>query len=160
MRQFTVNGLAVDSATNAPVVLLRELDGERILPIWIGPAEANAIAMRLGHVQAPRPMTHDLMLRFLDGAGLTLRRVVISDLRDHTYYAEIVLEGTGRVVRIDARPSDSIALALRAEAPIYIADEVFIQEFGSDPDDDRERFDRLRERLKRTDPGDFGNVTL
>lgn len=160
MREFTVTGLAMDSATNAPVVLLRELDGERILPIWIGPAEANAIAVRLADLETPRPLTHDLMTRLLDGAGLNVERVVISDIKDHTYFAELVLEGTGRIVKIDARPSDCIALALRAEAPIYISDTVYLAEFGSDPDDAYDRFERLRQRLRRTEPGEFGNVTL
>jgi len=157
MRRFTVSGLAVDSGTRAPVVLLRELDGEHVLPIWIGPAEANAIALKLGDVEPPRPMTHDLLQQVVEGAGYILQRVIISDLKDHTYFAELILEGEGTVVKVDARPSDSIALALRTESPIYVSDNVYLKEFGEDPTDESGRYDRLRARLKRIDPGEFGD---
>jgi bifunctional DNase/RNase len=158
MQQFTVTGLAVDSANESPVVLLKELDGDRVLPIWIGPAEANAIALRLAGVDPPRPLTHDLIQRVLDGAGLTVQRVIISDLQLNTFYAEIVLEGSSSVIKIDARPSDSIALALGARAPIFVSDSLFEQEFGVDPSRDPERYSRLRQRLERIDPEDFGDL--
>lgn len=159
MQQFTVSGLAVDSSNDAPVVLLRELDGDRILPIWIGPAEANAIALKLAGLDPPRPLTHDLLHRVIDGAGLTVQRVVISEIRDNTFFAEIVLEAPGSIARIDARPSDSIALALRTGSPIFVSDGVFEKEFGIDPATDPERYERLRQRLERIDPVDFGDPT-
>lgn len=157
MQRFTVSGLAVDAANEAPVVLLQQEDGERILPIWIGPGEANAIALRLAAVEPQRPLTHDLLRRIIEGAGMTVREVVITDILDHTFYAEVVLEGDGRLTRIDARPSDSIALALRTGAPILVSDVVYEKEFGVRPEDDPERFDRLRHRLRRIDPGSFGD---
>ncbi len=160
MRQFTVSGLAVDTTNDSPVVLLQELDGDRLLPVWIGAAEANAIAIGLAGVRPPRPLTHDLIERVIDGAGLHLERVVISDLQYNTFFAELVLEGEGTVLKIDARPSDSIAIALRTGSPIFVSDSVFQEEFGVDPDSDPERYDRLRQRLERIDPGTFGDIDL
>ena len=160
MREFTVNGLAIDTTNESPVVLLQELDGDRLLPVWIGAAEANAIALGLAEVNAPRPLTHDLLQRIIDGAGLHLERVIISDLQYNTFFAELVLEGEGTVLKIDARPSDSIALALRTGSPIFVSDSVFQEEFGVDPDEDPERYDRLRQRLERIDPGTFGDIAL
>jgi bifunctional DNase/RNase len=160
MQEFIVNGLAIDSANNSPVVLLKEMDGDRVLPVWIGPAEANAIAIRLANVDPPRPLTHDLLQRVIDGAGLKLQRVIISELRLQTFFAELVLEGKGSVMKIDARPSDSIALALRMDAPIFVSDEVFLEEFGVDPAEDPERHDRLRQRLDRIDPESFGDLSV
>ena len=93
MQQFTVSGLAIDSVNDSPVVLLKEQDGDRVIPVWIGPAEANAIALKLADVEPPRPLTHDLLKRVIDGAGLTVQHVIISDIVGQTYYAEIVLEG-------------------------------------------------------------------
>ena len=158
MQRFTVSGLAVDAANDSPVVLLREQDGERVLPIWIGPGEANAIALRLAEIVPARPLTHDLLKRVIEGAGLTVRQVVISDIREHTFFAEIILEGEGWMTRIDARPSDSIALALRTDAPILVSDQVYEKEFGICPDGDPGRFERLRQRLRRIEPGAFGDL--
>jgi len=158
MQRFTVSGLGVDAANNSPVVLLREQDGERVLPIWIGPGEANAIALRLADLSPTRPLTHDLLKRVIEGAGLMVRHVAITDIRDHTFFAEIVLEGEGRVSRIDARPSDSIALALRTEAPILVTDGVYEKEFGVRPEHDPGRFERLRQRLRRIEPGALGDL--
>jgi len=159
MQQFTVTGLALDSSNDAPVVLLREIDGDRILPIWIGPAEANAIALSLAGLEPPRPLTHDLLQRVVDGAGLSVQRIVISEIQGNTFFAEIVLEGPNAITRIDARPSDSIALALRTNSPIFVADGVFEEEFGIDPTQDPERYERLRQRLERIDPVNFGDPT-
>jgi len=160
MQQFTVSGLALDTTNNAPVVLLREMDGEGVLPIWIGPTEANAIALCLAGLEPPRPLTHDLLHRVIAGTGFTVQRVIISELRDNTFFAELILEGDHSVTRIDARPSDSIALALRTEAPIFVTDGVFEQEFGVDPARDPERYERLRQRLERIDPVDFGDPSV
>lgn len=157
MQQFTVSGLALDSTNNAPVVLLRELDGDRVLPIWIGRAEANAIAICLAGLEPPRPLTHDLLKRVIQGTGFTVQRVIISELRDNTFFAELILEGDHSVTKIDARPSDSIALALRTSSPIFVTDGVFEKEFGVDPARDPERYERLRQRLQRIDPVDFGD---
>lgn len=159
-----VSGLALDGNSNTPVVILREANGDRVLPIWIGLSEAHAIAMVLEGVKFQRPLTHDLMKTIIDGLKATIIKVVISDLKDHTFYAKIFLrkdkeEKNRTVISVDARPSDSIALALRCDAPIYVAEEIInneqrfpkIQETTEE-----ERAKRLREYLGRLKPEDFG----
>lgn len=162
MREVRVAHLGLDRTTNAPVVILREVDGGRILPIWIGPAEASAIAMEMQGMKAPRPMTHDLLKQVVTGLGAELRRLVIAEVRDNTYYAELHLTrgGDDRFV-VDSRPSDGIALALRLHAPIFAAD-ALLTEAVLDPDAppppstpgiDAEQLKRYLETL---DPEDFG----
>ncbi|HVX87770.1 MAG TPA: bifunctional nuclease family protein [Gemmatimonadales bacterium] len=162
MREVRVAHLGLDRTTNAPVVILREVEGGRILPIWIGPAEASAIAMEMQGLKAPRPMTHDLLKQVVTGLGAELRRLVIAEVRDNTYYAELHLArgGDDRFV-IDSRPSDGIALALRLHAPIFAADGL-LTEAVLDPDApppptppgiDAEQLKRYLETL---DPEDFG----
>lgn len=160
MIEVTVSDLRVDRASNSPVVLLREKSGTRVLPIWIGPAEAHAIAMELQGVRPPRPLTHDLLKQLLVGLGGALRRVVISAVKENTYFAELLIHRDGQLFQVDARPSDSIALALRVHAPIFAADALLDEgaqrpdaapapEPGHDPD-------ALRQYLERLDPQDFG----
>ena len=120
MVQVTVARLGLDSSTNTYVVILRELEGQRVLPIWIGQPEAESIAMELNHVKRERPMTHDLCRSLITGLGGALLRVTITRVHQSTFYAELRLEGPAGAVVIDARPSDSIAIALRLEAPIYV----------------------------------------
>lgn len=150
--------VGLDPATNSPVVLLREVDGERILPIIIGPAEAGAIAMELQGIRPPRPMTHDLVKRIMAGLGGELHHVSIRDLREDTYFAELELRRGDEVVRVDARPSDSIAIALRLNAPIFLAEELFDRrgrapaDGGAPPDG----ADILRNYLQNLDPQDLG----
>src|SRR6185503_3840218 len=119
MVRMKVAHLGLDRNSNTPVVVLKEDDGERTLPIWIGAPEANAIALELQGVKPERPLSHDLMKLLLTGLGGELRRVVISGLRENTYVAELLIYRGGEVFEVDARPSDSIALALRMHAPIY-----------------------------------------
>ncbi len=107
------------------VVVLEEIDGPRLIPIWIGPAEGNAIAMHLNHINLPRPMTHDLIINFLASMKAKITKVVITELKESTFYASIFLEQDHHVDEIDARPSDSIALALRSSAPLFVSDAVF-----------------------------------
>ncbi|OGR89482.1 MAG: hypothetical protein A3A86_00155 [Elusimicrobia bacterium RIFCSPLOWO2_01_FULL_60_11] len=109
------------------VIVLEEIDGPRLIPIWIGPAEGNSIAMHLNNVSLPRPMTHDLMVTFLKSVNAKISKVVITELKESTFYASIYLEQDGTVQEIDARPSDSIALALRASSPLFVDDSVFEQ---------------------------------
>ena len=109
------------------VIVLEEIDGPRLIPIWIGPAEGNSIAMHLKNVSLPRPMTHDLMVTFLKSVNAKISKVVITELKESTFYASIYLEQDGTVQEIDARPSDSIALALRASSPLFVDDSVFEQ---------------------------------
>ena len=159
MVEVRVAHLGLDRTTNSPVVILREKDGAGVLPIWIGPAEASAIAMELEGVKAPRPMTHDLLKQLLVGLGATLKRVNISAVKERTYFAELLVHLDDRVFQFDARPSDSIALALRLQAPIF-ADRSLLDQALSDSSDtptpptlDPEQ---LKQHLERMDPQDFG----
>lgn len=148
--------VGLDPASNSPVVLLREEEGDRVLPIVIGPAEAGAIAMELQGIRPQRPMTHDLLKRLIVGLGGELRRVVIGDLRDDTYYAELELHRGDEVVRVDARPSDSIAVALRFQAPIFLA-EALLDRGGPGHDPvPPDGADILRNYLEHLDPQDLG----
>lgn len=114
-----VAGLTVDPVNNAPIVLLRELAGDRVLPIWIGVIEASAIAFEMEQIQLSRPMTHDLLKTAVESLGAVVERVEVVALRDNTYFALVILNQDGKVIQIDARPSDAIALALRTKAPIH-----------------------------------------
>jgi len=126
MREVQVASLGLDKSSNTPVVILREREGDGVLPIWIGPGEASAIAMKLAGIEFSRPLTHDLLTTVVQGLGSELLRVLITKVVDNTYYASLVFRRNGDVISIDSRPSDSIALALRAEAPIF-ADESLLE---------------------------------
>jgi len=122
---MTLKGLMIDPITNMPIIVLRDSEGQRILPIWVGIFEANAIALQMENVQTPRPMTHDLLKNLLDDLNAVVERVVVTELKENTFYARIhVRPGAEATVTIDARPSDAIALALRAQAPIFVAESV------------------------------------
>jgi bifunctional DNase/RNase len=123
--EVRVRGVTVDPQAGSPVVLLEEVQGERVLPIWVGVFEARAIVMEIDKVAPPRPMTHDLIKTILEGVKAQITNVVITDLRDSTYYAHLTLQSGGASLRVDARPSDAIALALRVQAPIYVVGLVF-----------------------------------
>jgi bifunctional DNase/RNase len=165
MVELTVAHLGLDRSTNAPVVILREKAGSRILPIWIGPAEASAIAMEMEGLKAPRPLTHDLLKQVVMGLGAELRRLVIADVRENTYYAELHLDrGQGDRFIVDSRPSDGIALALRLRAPIFAAEGLLTQAAGPGaappppvPGIDGEQLKRYLETL---DPEDLGKFNL
>ncbi len=122
--QMTIKGLMIDPITNMPIIVLRDQSGERILPIWVGVFEANAIALQMENVETPRPMTHDLLRNILDDLQARVERIVVCDLRENTFYAEIHLDSGGRAVTVDARPSDAIALALRTRSPIFVEESV------------------------------------
>jgi bifunctional DNase/RNase len=151
--------LGLDRSTNTPVVVLQEEDGERTLPIWIGASEANAIALELQGVKPERPLTHDLMKHLVSGLGGELRRVVISGLRENTYLAELLIYRGGEVFEVDARPSDSIALALRMHAPIFSNDELLNRSPGDGeggPPEQPSDPDALKRFLEKLDPQDLG----
>jgi bifunctional DNase/RNase len=156
--QVRVAHLGLDRATNTPVVILQEHEGERVLPIWIGPAEANAIAMELAGMKFSRPLTHDLLKQVIVGLGGELRRIVISAVKENTYFAELLIQREDHVFQVDARPSDSIALALRLRAPIFASDQLLDQSGieAEEPDGSSRDADRLREYLEKLDPEDFG----
>jgi len=122
--EVRVQSLALDRHNNTPVVILRELGGERVLPIWIGPGEATSIAMRLADMEFERPLTHDLLCSVLKGLGGSLQKVIITKVENQTYYAELIVHRNGEVFSLDARPSDSIAVALRVDARIFVQDEL------------------------------------
>jgi len=135
--EMVIESVRVHMLSNRHVVILKDPEGDRYLPIWIGAWEASAIAMRLQGLAAERPLTHDLFAAALDRLGVRVERVVINELSDETYHARIHLERDGVQVEVDARPSDALALAVRAEVPIYAADEVLAQAaLAADPDEE------------------------
>lgn len=161
MIEVTVAQLGLDRTTNSPVVILREKEGQRVLPIWIGPAEASAIAMELQGIKPPRPMTHDLLKTVIVGLGATVQRIRISAIKEKTYFAELWLAREDHVFQLDARPSDSIALALRVHAPIFTESDL-LEQFGdadptgSTPTDPALEAEQLRAWLEKMNPEDFG----
>jgi bifunctional DNase/RNase len=154
--EMTIKGLMMDPVTNVPIVLLRDIDSQRLLPIWVGPAEANAIALQIENVAPPRPMTHDLLRNVLQELGATLSRVIISDLRDSTFYAYLELRKDGEVVLIDARPSDAIALSIRAKAPVFVDADVLSQAKSVEVSSEQADQERLQKWLESLDPDDLG----
>jgi uncharacterized protein len=157
--KMTVAQLGLDRSTHTPVVILKEDAGERTLHIWIGAAEANAIAMELRREQPARPLTHDLLKQVLVGLGGELRRVTISQLKENTYLAELLIFRDGKAFEVDARPSDSIALALRTEAPIFASEELLDRDDDGDPDgppSPEADPQALKRFLSKLDPQDLG----
>ena len=152
MRELSVVGVRVELPTNQPIVLLKEVDGERYLPIWIGAVEATAIAYEQQGVKPARPLTHDLLRDVLAALKAPLRAVEIVEMRDNIFYAELVL---GEGVRISARPSDSIALALRVGAPIRCAEQVLAEAGIIIPDGQEDEVEKFREFLDQVSPEDF-----
>ena len=143
-----VDGLLFDPRSGMYILLLQQVDGNETLPIWIGKPEADAIALALGKVVTPRPLTHDLVKNVFDGLKVRVTRVVITEIIENTYYALIQASDGRREVSIDARPSDAVAVALRVQAPIFIEDDVL----------EVRRADELEEWLKNLKPEDFGNI--
>lgn len=169
MVEVTVARLGLDSATNSYVVILRERGGRRVLPIWIGQPEAESIVMQMNQVKRERPITHDLCKSLIIGLGGTLRRVSITRVQKSTYYAEMQIEGPKGVVEVDARPSDSIAIALRLDAPIF-APSTLLTALEDDQDDDEHDFsveasdseltaEQLKAYLENLRPEDFGKFS-
>ncbi|MGH7731968.1 MAG: bifunctional nuclease domain-containing protein [Candidatus Eiseniibacteriota bacterium] len=169
--EVRVNGLILEHKTQQNIVILREAEGQRILPIWIGPGEAQAIRRILSEEPFPRPLTHDLLVITLEGLKAKITRVVIADLRENTFFASVVVEHEAQVLSIDARPSDSIALALRAKAPIYVnekllqpapEDDAPAAEEGGEarPLTDEEKAEQLRRYLEKLNPEDFGKFQM
>jgi bifunctional DNase/RNase len=174
--EVRVQSLALDRTTNTPVVILQELDGERVLPIWIGPGEASAIAMQLAEMEFARPLTHDLLCSVLKSLGGAVQKVIITRVEKSTYYAELIVQRNGDLYSLDARPSDSIAVALRSDARIFADDELLEVASIEIADDDsvsevteerlepidpdlRRDAEKLREHLRGLNPEDFGRFT-
>ena len=153
MKRVEVLGVRVEMPTNQPIVLLRETDGDRYLPIWIGATEATAIAYVQQGVVPPRPLTHDLLRNVIDALGQTLKEVHITALDGGVIFAEMHLEGG---IVIEARPSDAIALALRAGSSVFVADEIFDEAGVLIPDEEEDEVEKFREFLDQITPEDFG----
>ena len=162
MVQVKLEGLALDMTTNTPVVILSPDEADKVLPIWIGHAEAWAIAMELSGVASKRPLTHDLMKHAIEALEATVSRVEITELQDQTFFAVVVLTRNGDGCRVDARPSDSIALALKTGCPIFVNTELFEPRPQGDQETPPIPTDResLRERLRNINPEDFGKYSL
>lgn len=160
MVEVKVAGLAIDERSKTPVVILQEIGGGRVLPIWIGPTEAGAIAMEIAGKKFQRPLTHDLMKTVIEGLKATVTRVHITELRENTFYAKIFIARDSEILSIDARPSDSIALAIRVKSPIYVAPELLSNDRPPEPVSDEERARALQRHLRDMNPEDFGKFSL
>ena len=158
--EMTIKGLMVDPITNTPIVILRDKDGQKVLPIWVGVFEANAIALQIENVSTPRPMTHDLLRNVIHDLKAEILKIVVSDLKENTFYALIHLEVNGEPLAVDARPSDAIALALRARAPIYVEDRVIDNAKTIDFAPDKGDAERLQKWLESLDPDEMGKYKM
>jgi uncharacterized protein len=158
--EMSIKGLMVDPITNMPIVILRDKDGQRVLPIWVGIFEANAIALQIENIATPRPMTHDLLRNVIQDLKAAVQKVVVCDLQENTFYALIYLTIGGETTAIDARPSDAIALALRTRAPIFVEDRVIDHAKTVDFTADKADADRLHKWLESLDPDDMGKYKM
>ena len=154
--EMTIKGLMVDPITNSPIVILRDKEGQRMLPIWVGIFEANAIALQIENISTQRPMTHDLLRNVIQDLKASVQKVVVCDLQENTFYALIYLSLNGDTLAIDARPSDAIALALRTRAPIFVEETVIDNAKTVDVTADKADADRLHKWLESLDPDDLG----
>ncbi len=158
--EMSIKGLMVDPVTNTPIVILRDKDGQRVLPIWVGIFEANAIALQIENVTTPRPMTHDLLRNVIHDLNATVQKIVVCDLQENTFYALIYLALNGDTLTIDARPSDAIALALRTRAPIFVEETVIDNAKPFDVAADKPDAERLHKWLESLDPDDLGKYKM
>ena len=158
--EMKIRGLMMDPVTNMPIVILKDVNGSAILPIWVGVYEANAIALEIEKVQTPRPMTHDLIKNVLLGLNATVKKVVVTDLRDDTFYALIWLERNGTSITVDSRPSDALALALRTDAPIFVEEEVLKSSKIASAVSEKVGSEELRRWLENLGEEDLGKYKM
>jgi len=158
--EMSIKGLMVDPITNTPIVILRDKDGQKVLPIWVGIFEANAIALQIENIATPRPMTHDLLRNVIHDLKAEVQKIVVCDLQENTFYALIYLDVNGGTVAVDARPSDAIALALRTRAPIFVEDTVIDNAKTVDFTTEKADSDRLHKWLESLDPDDLGKYKM
>jgi bifunctional DNase/RNase len=158
--EMKIRGLMMDPVTNMPIVILKDVGGDAVLPIWVGVYEANAIAMEIEKITTPRPMTHDLLKNLLIGLDTRVHKIVVSELKDETFFAVIWLEREGHIISIDSRPSDALALALRMDCPIYVADEVLKSSKLSTANADRVSAEELRKWLEGLNDEDLGRYKM
>jgi len=157
--EMLIKGLMVDPITNMPIIILRDKDGQKVLPIWVGVFEANAIALQIENVATPRPMTHDLLKNVIQDLEATVKKIVVSDLKENTFYALIYLQRHGETIAIDARPSDAIALALRTRVPIFV-EELVIDNAKTIDTPEKADSERLQKWLESLDPDDLGKYKM
>lgn len=158
--EMKIRGLMMDPVTNMPIVILKDVNGNSILPIWVGIYEANAIALEIEKVATPRPMTHDLLKNMLMGLNAQVRKVVVNDLREDTFYALIWLERDGQIISIDSRPSDALALALRLDCPIFVEDEVLKSSKLANAVSEKINNEELRKWLENLGDEDLGRYKM
>jgi bifunctional DNase/RNase len=158
--EVKIRGLMMDPVTNMPIVILKDVGGGAVLPIWVGIYEANAIALEIEKVSTPRPMTHDLLKNLLLGLSTQVNKVVVNDLRDDTFYALIWLEKDGEVFSIDSRPSDALALALRVDCPIYVEEQVLKSSKVTGTAVDQTSNEELRKWLENLNDEDIGRYKM
>ena len=155
--EMKIRGLMMDPMTNMPIVVLKDVGSDTVLPIWVGVYEANAIAMEIEKVTTPRPMTHDLIRNLLAGLDARVHKIVVNELRDDTFYAVIWMEREGKVISIDSRPSDALAVALRVDCPIFVDDEVLKSSKKASASGERVSSDELRKWLEGLSDEDLGS---
>lgn len=158
--EVKIRGLMMDPATNQPVVVLKELQGTGVLPIWVGVYEAQAIALEIEKVQTARPMTHDLLKNVLTGLNVHVQKVVVSDLKDDTFYALIWMEREGQTISMDSRPSDALALALRLDCPIFVEDQVLKSSKITSVVSEKSTNEELRKWLENLSDEDLGRYKM
>jgi len=157
--EMKIRTLMMDPVTQMPIVILRDLSGNTILPIWVGVYEANAIALEIEKINTPRPMTHDLIKTLLMGMDAQVNKVVVSDLRDDTFFAVIWIEKDGKMISVDSRPSDALAIALRTDSPIYVDDSV-LKNSKMASTQEKGQSEELRKWLENLNEEDFGRYKM
>ena len=158
--EMKIRGLMMDPVTNMPIVILKDVGGNTVLPIWVGIYEANAIALEIEKVSTPRPMTHDLIKSVLNGLSTGVRKVVVNELKDDTFYALIWLEREGEMISVDSRPSDALALALRLDCPIFVDDEVLKSSKVTASVSDKVNNEELKRWLEGLNDEDLGRYKM
>jgi bifunctional DNase/RNase len=158
--EMKIRGLMMDPVTNMPIVILKDVNGSTILPIWVGVYEANAIALEIEKVTTPRPMTHDLIKSLLMGLNTGVQKVVVNELKDDTFYALIWLERDGEIISVDSRPSDALAVALRLDCPIYVEESVLKSSKMSTAVSEKVNNEELRRWLENLNDEDLGRYKM
>ncbi len=159
--EMRIKGLVIDPISKMPIVVLEEVEGDRMLPIWIGVFEANAISLKMENIPTPRPLTHDLIKNVLQKLDASIEKIVVSDVLDNTFYAYIYCRcNKGKIIKIDSRPSDAIALSLHMEAPIYVEEKIVEKAPSLKFDDKLEDSEKLKNWLENLRPEDFGKYKM
>jgi uncharacterized protein len=158
--EMKIKGLMIDPISNMPIIILRDPRSSSVLPIWVGIFEANAIALQIEKIVTPRPMTHDLLKNILTGIDASVQKIVITDLKENTFFALVYLKQGERVLPVDSRPSDAIALALRTESPIFVESEVMEKAKNSELTKDAGESERIRKWLENLDPEELGKYEM